>query len=157
MILTTQHNVPPKQAKNPDELPLLLLVEDSPTTQALLSKYIGGNYRLLHANDGVEAWEMLTKHPEVALVITDINMPNMTGHQLLVKIRKNDGGHYKNLPVIVMTTFEDNTDRNLAFLNGANDFITKPIDEMELLARVNVHYRLAHTIHELEASKTALA
>jgi two-component system cell cycle response regulator len=59
--------------------------------------------------------------------------------------------------VIVMTTFEDNTDRNLAFLNGANDFITKPIDEMELLARVNVHYRLAQTIRELEASKLALA
>jgi len=74
-----------------------------------------------------------------------------------VKIRKSEDAHYKNLPVIVITTFEDNTDRNLAFLNGANDFITKPIDEMELLARVNVHYRLAHTIRELEASKHALA
>ena len=155
--LTTRHNVTPNQAKNTDELPLLLLVEDSPTTTALLSKYFGGNYRLLHASDGVEAWEMLTKNPEIALVITDINMPNMTGHQLLVKIRKNDDGLYKNLPVIVMTTFEDNVDRNLAFLNGANDFITKPIDEMELLARVNVHYRLARTIRELEASQMALA
>jgi len=153
----TRQNVPPQQTKNPDELPQLLLVEDSPTTQALLSKYFGGNYRLLHASDGVEAWQMLTMHPDIALVITDINMPNMTGHQLLVKIRKSENGHYRNLPVIVMTTFEDNTDRNLAFLNGANDFITKPLDEMELLARVNVHYRLAHTIRELEASKMALA
>jgi two-component system cell cycle response regulator len=154
---TTHHKVPTKKTKNPGEQPLLLVVEDSPTTQALLSKYFGSHYRLLHASDGVEACDVIAMNPEIALIITDINMPNMTGHQLLVKIRKSENSHVKNLPVIVMTTFEDNTDRNLAFLNGANDFITKPIDEMELLARVNVHYRLAHTIRELEASKLALA
>jgi diguanylate cyclase (GGDEF)-like protein len=150
--------VKPEQAKKTaDPLPLLLLVEDSQTTTALLSKYLGHTYRLLHAKDGVQAWEALEKNPDIAIVITDIHMPNMSGHQLLVKIRKSDGDHHKNLPVIVMTTAEDNVDRNLAFLNGANDFITKPIDEMELVARLNVHYRLARTIRELEASKKALA
>jgi len=147
----------PDKAKITDPLPLLLLVEDSQTTTVLLTKYLSGGYRLVHAKDGAQAWEMLEKNPEISLVITDINMPNMTGHQLLVKIRKSDGDHHRNLPVIVMTTAEDNVDRNLAFLNGANDFITKPIDEMELVARVNVHYRLAKTIRELESSKKALA
>ncbi len=146
----------PEQSKKTDPLPLLLLVEDSQTTTALLSKYLGGSYRLLHAKDGAKAWEILESNPEIALVITDIHMPNMTGHQLLVKIRKSEDSRYKNLPVIVMTTDEDNIDRNLAFLNGANDFITKPIDEMEMVARVNVHYRLARTIHELESSQHAL-
>ena len=146
-----------EQANKTDELPLLLLVEDSLTTTALLSKYFGGAYRMLHAKDGVQAWQILAQHPDIALVITDIHMPNMTGHQLLVKIRKDESDRYKNMPVIVMTTAEDNVDRNLAFLNGANDFITKPIDEMELLARVNVHYRLARTIRELETSQTAMA
>ena len=147
----------PEQAKKTEALPLLLLVEDSPTTTALLFKYLDGSYRLLHAKDGAQAWDMLEANPEIALVITDIHMPYMTGHQLLVKIRKSDDERYKNLPVIAMTTNEDNVDRNLAFLNGANDFITKPIDEMEMVARVNVHYRLAHTIRELEASRHALA
>ena len=147
----------PDKAKITDALPLLLLVEDSQTTTVLLTKYLSGSYRLVHAKDGAQAWEMLEKNPEISLVITDINMPNMTGHQLLVKIRKSDSDHHRNLPVIVMTTAEDNVDRNLAFLNGANDFITKPIDEMELVARVNVHYRLAKTIRELESSKKALA
>jgi two-component system cell cycle response regulator len=100
---------------------------------------------------------MLAGNPDIELVITDIHMPNMTGHQLLVKIRKSDAERYRNLPVIVMTTTEDNVDRNLAFLNGANDFISKPIDEMELQARVNVHHRLTRTIRELEASRKALA
>lgn len=148
----------PEQAKKTaDPLPLLLLVEDSQTTTALLSKYLGHGYRLLHAKDGALAWDMLEQNPEIALVITDIHMPNMTGHQLLVKIRKSEDPRYKNLPVIVMTTTEDNVDRNLAFLNGANDFVTKPIDEMEMVARVNVHYRLAKTIRELEASRYALS
>ena len=147
----------PDKSKKTDSLPLLLLVEDSQTTTALLSKYLSNSYRLLHAKDGVLAWDVLEKNPEIALVITDIHMPNMTGHQLLVKIRKSDDPRHKNLPVIVMTTAEDNVDRNLAFLNGANDFITKPIDEMEMVARVNVHYRLARTIRELEASQLALA
>jgi two-component system cell cycle response regulator len=147
----------PRDATRTEKLPLLLLVEDSHTTTALLSKYLGGSYEILHANDGAQAWEMLEANPDIELVITDINMPTMTGHQLLVKIRKSDQPRYRNLPVIVMTTAEDNVDRNLAFLNGANDFITKPIDEMELQARVGVHHRLARTIRELESSRRALA
>jgi diguanylate cyclase (GGDEF)-like protein len=146
-----------KNAKDSGPLPLILLVEDSHTTTALLSKYLGSHYRLLHAEDGAVAWRMLAEHMEIDLVLTDINMPNMTGHQLLVKIRKSDEPRFQNMPVIVMTTAEDNTDRNLAFLNGANDFITKPIDEMELLARVNVHHKLSRTIRELEESRRTLA
>ncbi|MEW6331244.1 MAG: diguanylate cyclase [Pseudomonadota bacterium] len=148
---------PEPAKKTAEPLPLLLLVEDSQTTTALLSKYLGHSYRLLHAKDGALAWDMLEQNPDIAIVITDIHMPNMSGHQLLVKIRKSEDARYKNLPVIVMTTAEDNVDRNLAFLNGANDFVTKPIDEMEMVARVNVHYRLARTIRELEASKKALS
>jgi two-component system, cell cycle response regulator len=138
-------------------LPSVLLVEDSATTAALLSKYLGNNYRLLHAKDGAEAWDMLERLTEIEVVITDINMPRMSGHQLLIKIRKADEPRFKNLPVIVMTTTDDNADRNLAFLNGANDFVTKPIDEMELIARVKVHHKLSRTIRELEASRRALA
>ena len=138
-------------------LPSILLVEDSQTTTALLSKYLGGSYRLIHAKDGAEAWDLLQRNADIELVITDINMPRLTGHQLLVKIRKAEDPHFKNLPVIVMTTTDDNVDRNLAFLNGANDFLTKPIDDIELQARVNVHYKLAHTIRELEASRRLLA
>lgn len=135
----------------------ILLVEDSATTATLLSKYLAGRYRLLHAKDGAEAWSILESDPEIELVITDINMPMLTGHELLIKIRASVDPHIKTLPVIVMTTTSDNTDRNLAFQNGANDFITKPIDELELQARVNVHHTLTQTIRELEASRRALA
>ncbi len=143
--------------KNQRPLPHILLVEDSPTTTAMLSKYLSGRYHLVHAEDGEAAWKMLKDKPDIELVITDINMPRLTGQQLLVRIRKHKDKRIKNLPVIVMTTAEDDVDRNLAFLNGANDFITKPIDEMELQARVKVHHQLARTIRELEESRKALA
>ncbi len=147
---------------NPDTngnppLPSILLVEDSATTSVLLSKYLAGAYRLVHAKDGAEAWDMLEADPHIELVITDINMPRLTGHELLIQIRQSENPHLKNMPVIVMTTTADNSDRNLAFRNGANDFIAKPIDELELQARVNVHHKLAQTIRELETSQRALA
>jgi two-component system cell cycle response regulator len=143
--------------KSNSPLPSILLVEDSATTSVLLSKYLADAYRLVHAKDGAEAWGMLEADPHIELVITDINMPRLTGHELLIRIRQSENPHLKNMPVIVMTTTADNTDRNLAFRNGANDFIAKPIDEMELQARVNVHHKLAQTIRELETSQRALA
>ena len=147
----------PTPNTQPLAIPQILLVEDSLTTAALVSNYLSGSYRILHAKDGAEAWEMLQRTPDIELVLTDIQMPHLTGHQLLVKIRKSDNAHLRSLPVIVMTTADDNVDRNLAFLNGANDFITKPIDELELQARVNMHHKLARTIRELEESRRRLA
>ena len=135
----------------------ILLVEDSATTAAMISKFLSETYVLVQTRDGVDAWEVLQQNLEIGLVITDLNMPNMTGHQLLVEIRRSDEPRISSLPVIVMTATDDKVDRNLSFLNGANDFVTKPIDEMELVARVNVHYRLANTIRKLEQSQEALA
>ena len=137
-------------------LPILLLVEDSKTTAVIAGNYLSSGYHVLHAKDGAETWRLLQSNPTIEMVLTDIQMPKMTGHQLLVKIRKSDSAHLRNMPVIVMTTTNDSVDRNLAFLNGANDFITKPIDEMELQARVNVHHILATTIRELEQSRALL-
>lgn len=147
----------PSDTSQGSSLPRILLVEDSQTTTVLVSKYLSSNYQLLHAKDGEQAWDVLQANPDIELVITDIVMPRLTGHQLLVKIRKHDDRRFAVLPVIVMTTADDSVDRNLAFLNGANDFITKPIDEMELQARVHVHHKLARTIRELETSHQALA
>ncbi len=134
----------------------ILLVEDSETTATMLSKFLEDKYSLVKAKNGAVAWEMINTENNIGLVLTDINMPEMTGHQLLVEIRRSKTPRINQIPVIVMTDADDNTDRNLAFANGASDFINKPIDEIELTARVNVHYTLSSTIRELEASHEAL-
>jgi diguanylate cyclase (GGDEF)-like protein len=137
--------------------PCILLVEDSPTTLSLLSKPLSEDYSPLAAHDGVDAWKLLQAHPEIELVITDLEMPHMSGQELLVKIRQNDNPLISNLPVIVIAAAAEKHDRNLAFKNGANDFVNKPIDSAELQARVRVHHKLARTIRELEMSRRALA
>ncbi|MFV1996793.1 MAG: diguanylate cyclase [Acidiferrobacterales bacterium] len=134
----------------------ILLVEDSKTTATMLSKFLEDRYSLVKVKNGAVAWEMINTENNIGLVLTDINMPEMTGHQLLVEIRRCKNPRINKIPVIVMTDADDNTDRDLAFSNGASDFINKPIDEIELTARVNVHYTLSSTIRELEASREAL-
>lgn len=127
------------------------------TSMAVISRDLRQHFRLRHARDGEEAWHMLQSDTDIELVITDIQMPRVSGQQLLKLIRLSDEPRIQNLPVIVMTTANDNADKHLAFLNGANDFLNKPIDPLELQARLNVHHRLARTIHELEESRKALA
>lgn len=139
------------------DLPLVLIVEDSMTQMAIIARDLREHYALLHANDGEEAWQMLQSEPRVELVITDVQMPRISGQQLLKLIRQSPDSRISSLPVIVMTTANDNAEKHLAFLNGANDFLNKPIDGLELQSRIRVHQRLARTIRELEASKQALA
>jgi diguanylate cyclase (GGDEF)-like protein len=140
-----------------DGRPPILIVEDSRTSLAVLSRGLSDQYTLLSAGDGEEAWEKLTTDARIELVVTDIQMPRLSGQQLLARIRKSDDPHISSLPVIVMTAASDNAEKNLAFTNGANDFLNKPVDPLELQARVNVHYRLARTIRELETNRKQLA
>lgn len=137
--------------------PCILLVEDSPTTLSLLSRPLSEHYSLLVAHDGADAWKLLQNHAEIELVITDLVMPRLSGQELLVKIRQSDNVQIRNLPVIVIAGAVEKDDRDLAFHNGANDFVAKPIDSAELQARVRVHHKLSRTIHELEMSRRALA
>jgi diguanylate cyclase (GGDEF)-like protein len=127
------------------------------TSVAVISRDLREYYTLLHARDGEEAWEMLQTDARIELVITDVQMPRLTGQQLLKLIRQSPETRINSLPVIVMTTAEDSAEKHLAFLNGANDFLNKPVDSLELQARVNVHHRFARIIRELEESKKALA
>lgn len=141
---------------NSDKRPYILIVEDSPTTLAVISGHLADYVDIISANSGEEAWELIQNDDKIELVLTDIIMPGISGQQLLVNIRKSEIPHVASLPVFMMTTGEDVTDKHLAFLNGANDFLVKPVDPIELQARINVHHKLATTIRELEESRTAL-
>ncbi len=138
------------------ELPTVLLAEDSRTVAALIARDLKGLYNVILTRDGEEAWNALCANPAVDLVITDVQMPRMTGHELLLKIRASDIAQLKNVPVIVMTSTEEKSERDLAFANGANDFLTKPVDRTELQARVGVHKKLTGTTRELETNRQTL-
>ncbi len=126
---------------NPIRSPIeILIAEDSPT-QAEQLRYILENrdFRVVVTRNGREALEaMQARKP--TLVITDINMPEMDGYELCRRIRADEA--LADVPVILLTSLADSEDVFKGLECGADNFITKPYEENNLLARV--HYLLAN-------------
>jgi signal transduction histidine kinase len=112
----------------------ILLVEDNRTLNNILFEFLRGQgYQMLTAQDGWEALELLHKQP-VHLVISDIVMPGLDGYGLLQAIRSDPVlGH---LPVIFLTGYATAADRRRAKESGVEDYLTKPLDNTDLLAAV---------------------
>lgn len=112
----------------------ILIVEDSRTQAAYLSYILEEHgYRVTAATNGRQALHVLTTHPP-ALVISDINMPEMGGYDLCRAIKRDPG--LAPIPVILLTSLSDPQDVVRGLACGAENFITKPYDAAPLLARV---------------------
>jgi PAS domain S-box-containing protein len=93
---------------------------------------------LIHAVDGLEAVELCKNNPEIDLVLMDIKMPKMDGHEATRIIKE----FRPNLPIIVQSAFSSPEEKEKAFLAGCNDFISKPIDKGDLDSKLK-NYLLA--------------
>jgi len=110
----------------------ILLVEDAKTMRKIeinILKSIGYE-NILEANDGAEAVDILNNTDGIDLVISDWNMPNMDGYELLVAIRQNE--QYKEVPFIMATAQADREQAQKAERAGCNGFIPKPFAADEL-------------------------
>lgn len=136
--------------------PKLLIVDDSATIRATLSRAVGDEFDSIEATNGKEALRLLTDDDEIDLVVTDLAMPELDGFGLIMHMRSSDSARLNNMPVIVVTGANDTAAREKAFVAGANDFIAKTSDHVEFLARVRAHVKLAQTIQELEQSRRYL-
>jgi len=136
--------------------PKLLIVDDSATIRATLSRAVGDEFDSLEATNGTEALRLLQEDTDIDLVVTDLAMPEMDGFALIDHMRHHNTARLKNMPVIVVTGANDTEAREKAFIAGANDFIAKTSDHVEFLARVRAHVKLAQTIQELEQSRRYL-
>ncbi|MGV1905167.1 response regulator [Agrobacterium cavarae] len=114
----------------------VLIVDDSPTARALLSSRLKRyNFRVSLADSGAKALEILRNHPDIGLVVTDYNMPDIDGFELTRRIRTMRGSH--ELRIIGVSS---STNRLLSarFLKaGGNDFMLRPFIEEEFYCRVN--------------------
>lgn len=133
----------------------ILLVDDSATIRAGLSRGLSAEVAIKEAVDGEQAWEILQQNNLIELVITDLDMPKVDGFELIERIRASDQSRIANTPIIVVTGAEDTQAKHRAYVAGANDFISKNVDKVELLARVHSLQYLARTIRDLEASRLA--
>ena len=114
----------------------VLVCDDEKDIVAALKIYLEAEgYRTLSAYNGREALEVLDRE-EVHLVLMDIMMPEMDGITAMVRLRE-----ARNLPVILLTAKGEDTDKVLGLNVGADDYVTKPFNPVELLARVKSQLR----------------
>ena len=114
----------------------ILICDDEPDIVSALKIYLTGDeYQLFEAYNGRQALETVESN-EIHLVLLDIMMPEMDGIQTLSRIRE-----HHNMPVIFLTAKGEDTDKILGLNIGADDYVTKPFNPVELLARVKSQLR----------------
>ncbi|MBI5177936.1 MAG: response regulator [Nitrospinae bacterium] len=142
------------ESKNIRRKERILVVEDSRTTRHVLKYFFLKNgYNVETAQNGLEALDMIPKvRPD--LIITDGHMPKMDGFTLARKLKSMD--EWRRLPVIMLTSLGGKADVLKGFGAGASDYILKPFDESELIARVDTHLKNKALLEQLETEKEKL-
>ncbi len=114
----------------------ILIVDDEKEIRDLIEIYLKNEgYNTLKASDGFEALSLL-KSREVQLIILDVMMPNMDGIRACMKIREE-----RNTPIIMLSAKSEDMDKIMGLTTGADDYITKPFNPLELIARVKSQLR----------------
>jgi two-component system chemotaxis response regulator CheY len=119
----------------------VLIVEDSRATRELLAAALGAvdGVEVHTAVSGFEALKVLPRH-RFALIITDINMPDINGLELINFVKKNP--HYKDTPLFVVTTENRQHDRERGLQLGASEYVVKPFDAADISALVKRYLNL---------------
>lgn len=104
----------------------ILVVDDSSTMRRIIKNTLNhlGYKDLLEAEDGALAWECMTQNSDIGVLITDWNMPNMNGLELVKKVRAEQ--KYADMPIIMVTTEGGKTEVITALKAGVNNYIVKP-------------------------------
>lgn len=116
--------------------PTILVVDDDKDIVRAIAKLLEmEGYNIIKAYDGIDALEKLSEN-SIQLILIDVMMPKLDGLSTMMKIREK-----KNIPIIVLSAKSEDTDKILGLSMGADDYITKPYNPMELAARVKSNLR----------------
>ncbi len=122
----------------------ILVVDDDKNTRMLFQAVLeAANYSVLTAQDGVQALAVMDDH-HVDLVVLDVMMPNMDGYAFTRTLRESND----NLPILMVSAKQLPEDKKQGFLVGTDDYMTKPIDEEEMLLRIKALLRRARIASE---------
>ncbi len=144
---------PHRRRSTDDEI--ILIVDDSPDNLSVLGELLqSAGYRVKVANSGHVALHLAGQQPMPSLILLDIMMPDMDGHEVLRQLRSNIDT--REIPVIFLTAHDDDEDEERAFGNGIADYILKPIKPSVVLARVRSQLLLRHARRWLQDQNLAL-
>ncbi|CAG9621477.1 response regulator transcription factor [Sutcliffiella rhizosphaerae] len=114
----------------------ILVVDDEKEIRDAIEIYLKNEgVRVLKAQDGIEALELLHEN-DIHLILLDVMMPRLDGISATYRIREE-----KNIPIIILSAKSEDTDKILGLQVGADDYVTKPFNPMELVARVKSQLR----------------
>jgi diguanylate cyclase (GGDEF)-like protein len=135
----------------------LLLVDDSALIRQLVRKTVsaaGIFSSILEAEDGEKALEIFLKN-KIDFIITDVMLPKVNGYELIAAVKESEAG--KDIPIIVISASRTEVVDKIKGLNiGASDYVIKPFDGRELLARITVFIRLQDLQSELKEKNALL-
>ncbi len=120
---------------------IILVVDDSPTVVKFVSFSLKNKgYKVVTACDGMDAVEKISNMSEnVDLVITDLNMPNLDGYGLIDTLRHND--QFSETPIIILTSEEEEEDKQKGIQVGANSYLVKPFKPTVLVTEVEKYLK----------------
>ena len=136
----------------------ILSVDDEMDLELLLTQYFRrkirkGEYEFYFAHNGLEALTMLVQHPDIEIILSDINMPEMDGLTLLAKVNEMRNPALK---VIMVSAYGDMGNIRQAMNNGAFDFATKPIDLDDLSVTIEKAIEQINFVHETQREHSQL-
>lgn len=123
---------------------ILVCDDDREITEAINIYLTNEGYQVYKAYNGLEALEVIKKN-EIHLIIMDIMMPKMDGLRATMKLREEN-----NIPVIMLSAKSEDTDKIIGLNMGADDYMTKPFNPLELIARVKSQLRRYTTLGSME-------
>jgi two-component system, OmpR family, alkaline phosphatase synthesis response regulator PhoP len=144
-----------KMDNQPAQTPLILVVDDNRENLELLEAYLEDiDCKTVAACDGPEALEIIKKD-KPDLILLDIMMPKMSGFEVCRRV-KNDPAT-AHIPIIMVTALNEFGDMQRAVDCGTDDFVSKPVNKLELLTRVKTMLKLKHLTDKLERTLAYLA
>ena len=114
---------------------ILVVDDDREIVESIAIFLSGENYNVLKAYNGIDALDVLSEN-DIHLMILDIMMPKLDGIKTLMKLRES-----RNIPVILLSAKSEDADKILGLTAGADDYVTKPFNPSELIARVKSQLR----------------
>lgn len=137
--------------------PRILAVDDSRVMRRAMSKVLSKDYDVIEVENGEDAWTVLLNDTLIQVVFTDLNMPFLDGFGLLQRMRESSDTRLNETPVIIITGKDDDDETKQEALDkGANDFITKPFDSIQLQARAKAHVTFKQTTTKLSETSDKL-
>ncbi|MEY7999508.1 response regulator transcription factor [Clostridium sp. Mt-5] len=131
---------------------IILVVDDEEEIRNLIEIYlVNEGYKVCKASNGLEALQILKNNEDIELVILDIMMPEMDGIDTCIKMRK-----IKNMPIIMLSAKSEDLDKILGLTTGADDYMTKPFNPLELVARVKSQLRRYKRLNLPEKAKNGI-